>query len=190
MKNIVEFNEILNSYNELKSAFLHNFQGRSKFQLDKFVVGSQYTESRMYSQCVTELQVKYFEVKRLHIDYRRKLQKLEQLTDPLDIEEIELEIEQLELIMIGHAREFRFLYDMFKSMTPLTNEELEKAEDDYWIKRLSTQSMIDVESNGVISAGNAEALRQINILSGYTERFDNLIEKHPGINNKLLNKGD
>jgi len=156
---------------ELEGAFREIFQGRSNFQIEKFVVNAHVTSERQYAQCVLELQHKYFGIKKSDVARRRMLRDLEHVEDPLAREDILLDLQQHELAMLSALREFECLYSIFKSMPKFSRTELEKAESDYWFKRLVIQAQQDVEERGTISSGNSEALRQIDVIQDYEKRF-------------------
>lgn len=163
---------------ELEEAFREIFQGRSNFQIEKFVVNAHVTSERQYAQCVLELQHKYFGIKKSDVARRRMLRDLEHVEDPLLREDILLDLQQHELAMLSALREFECLYDIFKSMPKFSRSQLESAEADYWVRRLVTQAQQDVEEHGSISAGNSEALRQIDIIRNYEERFAERVRDH------------
>lgn len=188
MSNVImntDINNISEKHNELHESFLQIFQGRSNFQLDNFVVGMHMTPERQYAQCVLEMQNKYYSIRRADIGRRKLLKQIEEAVDEFDREEKVLELEQTEIAIIGAIREFDHLYAIFKAMPKFTIDELEKAESDYWIERLSIQSQIDIDATGRISTGNYEALRQVNMITDQYDRFKELIQEHPGINKNL-----
>lgn len=177
---ITDISTVTSKKQELYDAFLEIFQGRSDFQLQKFVVDVHVSTERQYAQCVLELQNKYYSIKRSDI-IRRKLQhEIEKESCTFTVEEKKLELEQIEIAIVGALREFDTLYQIFQQLPKYTNKQLQDAEGEYWLKRLSTQAQQDIEAQGTISVGNAEALRQVGIIREYTERFMKVIEKHPG----------
>lgn len=177
---------------ELLKSFYEIFQGRSNYQIENFVINSNFTDERRYAQCVLELQNKYYSIKRADITRRRLKKEIENETCPFNIEEKMLDIEQVEIALYGALREFDILYKLFKSFPKYTNEQLQEGETKYWIERLVTQAQQDIESQGTISAGNAEALRQANLLNGYYDRFMEIMssssEKIPSIINSNMKK--
>jgi hypothetical protein len=179
--------EIINEkHKEIKNSFAEVFQGRSNFQIDNFVVGQHLSEERRYAQCVVELQSKYYNLRRYDIQRRRLLKEIE-TSEGFDREEKELDLEQLDIGIVGQIREFDHLYRIYKSMPKFTYEELEVGEQKYWLERLSTQAQIDIEAHGTVSTGNAEALRQINLIKGHYDRFMENVLHHPGVT-KYFNK--
>lgn len=170
-----------NKHNELYQSFLEIFQGRSDFQLKNFVVNTHVSSERQYAQCVIELQNKYYTIKKADISTRKLKHKLKSETCPFKIEEIELELEQINIAIIGALREFDTLYKIYEKFPKYKNKDLQEAESKYWIERLTTQAQQDIEATGTISVGNAEALRQMGIIKSYSERFFESLQNHPGL---------
>ena len=179
---------IESKHNELHEAFLQIFQGRSDFQLENFVVNAHSTTERQYAQCVLELQNKYYSIKRADISRRKLRHEIETETCPFSIEEKQLDLEQLEIAIIGALREFDTLYRIYQSLPKYTNKELQNAEDKYWLERLTTQAQQDIEAHGAVSVGNAEALRQINVIKDYSNRFFQSVQNHPGLVKETKNE--
>jgi hypothetical protein len=182
--NISELNQ---KHNELHDAFLQVFNGRSNYQISNFVIGPHCTIERQYDQCVTELQRKYFTIRRADVNRRKLIKEIEECKDQFLKEEKIIDLEELEIGIISSLKEFNYLYEIFKSMPKFSAEELQKAESMYWLKRLTTQAQIDVECNGSVDTGNAEALRQINLINDHSNRFMNYIKDHPGVNEIVKN---
>lgn len=178
----VSISAINDKHDELIDAFMQIFQGRSNFQINNFVVGMHVTTERQYAQCVIELQHKYYDICRSDINRRKIIKEIEKCEDDLEKEEKFLSIEQIEIGLIGLLREFNHLYSIFKLMPKFTAEQLEAAESKYWLERLTIQAQIDIESSGAITAGNIEALRQIDLLNGHSNRFMHFIKDHPDVN--------
>lgn len=176
-----------NKKNELHEAFYEIFQGRSNYQIENFVINAHCTPERRYAQCVLELQNKYYSIKKADISRRKLQQEINNSKCPFTIEEIELELEQLELAIFGALREFDILYKIFQQLPKYNNEQLQQSETKYWIERLSTQAQQDIEAHGTISVGNAEALRQANIIGDYSTRFLQNIKNHTGLIKETMN---
>lgn len=192
MTNVIMSTDISNvneKHNELHEAFLQIFQGRSNFQLDNFVVGMHMTPERQYAQCVLELQHKYYNLRRGDINRRKLLKEIEECKDEFEKEEKILDLEQVEIAIIGALREFDHLYSIFKAMPKFSAEEMEAGENKYWIERLAIQAQIDIEAHGAIGTGNAEALRQVNLIKDYAPRFFESVQNHPGLNKDKQNEG-
>jgi len=139
------------------------------------------TPERQYAQCVTELQAKYFAIKRADINRRRLLSELGDTQCQFDREEKEVSLQELEIALIGALREFDTLYQIYKSFPAFTHEQLQDAEESYWVDRIATQAQRDIEAHGSVSPGNAEALQQVGLIDGYSKRFLESVQDHPGL---------
>jgi hypothetical protein len=180
-----DISDITSKQNKLKESFAEIFNGRSYYQLEKFVVDQHVSIERQFDQCVTELQVKYYSIKRMDISRRKVMSELNTVTDEFMKEEKNLDLEEIEFAMIGAIREFNCLYKIYESLPKFTNDQLQNSEAEYWLKRLSIQAQMDIDSTGVISVGNYEALRQINLIDDHLERFKHCIQAHPAISNDV-----
>ena len=152
----------------------------TEFQIKHFVVGSQHNNFRQFKQILLELEVRYTNIEQISLDMEKNRlernlaeEKMESETSPaqkalhaheikkLDIgyengirsmERTKKEIESLETILA----EFRSKIDVEELMN---NQDA--YENDYWIKRLATQSALELLTVGRIGVGNLEALMQM-----------------------------
>jgi len=168
-------------YDELHEQFLEAFQGRSDFQISNFVVGAHKSPERQFAQCIAELQAKYFSIKRADINRRKLKHEIENCACPFDIEEKEVALQELEIAFVGALREFDTLYQIYQKLPKFKNWELQEAERYYWLERIAEQAQRDIEASGTVSSGNAEALRQVGLIDGYSERFLQSVQEHPGL---------
>jgi len=168
-------------YDELHEQFLEAFQGRSDFQISNFVVGAHKSPERQFAQCIAELQAKYFSIKRADINRRRLKHEMTTSKCPFDIEEKEVALQELDIALTGALREFDTLYQIYQQLPKFKNQELQEAERGYWLDRIAEQSQRDIEASGTVSSGNAEALRQVGLIDGYSERFLQSVQEHPGL---------
>lgn len=178
----IDITNINQKHKELHDSFMQIFNGRSQYQISNFVVGPHCTLERQYDQCVTELQAKYYNIKRADISRRKLLKELESVSDEFEKEEKLLDLEQSEIGIISNIREFNHLYSIYSSMPKFTAEQLQEAESKYWLERLSIQAQIDIDATGSISTGNYDALRQIDLVGGHASRLMHYIKDHPGVN--------
>ena len=146
----------------LTEAFTEIFQGRSDYQLKQFVVDAHLTPERQYAQVVLELQNKHFALRRADVQRRRILEQLRTATG-LDAEELAIDLELVEIGIVGAQREYNALFAMWQQMPKYTNEQLQAAEEGYWRHRLLMQAANDMLATGTVSTGNLDALRQAKI---------------------------
>jgi hypothetical protein len=152
----------------------------SEFQIKHFVVGSQHNPFRQFKQILLELEVRHTNVEQIELDIEKNrleknllLEKIENESSPAQIALYEFDIKKLDINYDNSLRslertksemsflqkiedEFRASYDVKELV-----ENQEAYEHDYWIKRLATQSALEILTVGRIGVGNLEALMQM-----------------------------
>lgn len=153
---------------QMEEAFKAVQMPRPPFELENFIIGQHDTPEQQYAQCVVELQIKYDAIRRANLQKRRialEIEELEKSGDPKDAIDAELkriDIEEQDRAMIGALREFEVLFGIWQSFPhQYTREELNAAQEEYWVKRLTRQAEQDLLASGRVSQGNQEALRLI-----------------------------
>ena len=144
-------------------------QPRSRYQLINFVIGQHDTPEMRFCQLMLELQDTNYKIgvaeiglKKAAIEIARLLETGDEI-DALDAEEKTLGIEQTRVVMQGALREQAILEDLFNSCEHYTRDEIEHAEPEYWQKRLTRQTNLQIMSGGVQWA-QLDSLRQIGLL--------------------------
>lgn len=159
---------------ELASSIEAISQGRSNFAIQHFVVGDHCTPERQFVQCVLELQVKLFNIKRDEIRLRKLIKKKEAEQDSDDKELAQLDIEELTLQILSQKREAGTLYSIYSALPKFSYQQIQEAEAGYWQERLARQAQLDIDSSGRVGVGNLDALRQAGILTNdFADRFYN-----------------
>jgi hypothetical protein len=153
---------------ELEQAFLEIQVPRTEYMLRHFVVGQHDTAPQQYAQCVLEMQIKYDNIRRAMLTKRKIQLKIDRLekrgTEGAKIEADlkRIDLEEQDRAMLGALREFDSLYAIWKSFPKqYTRGEMDEAQEEYWVRRLSRQAHQDMLAGGRVGQGNQEALRQI-----------------------------
>ena len=152
---------------ELLQAFAEIQQPRSRFALERFVVGQKFTTPAQYSQCVLEAQIKWDNIRTARLELEKKDLEIAAISTPGRLGEIEKELklierEQTERAMLGAERELACLIDIFNSFPrQYTYEELQLASEEEYKQKLITQSIQDYTAFGHVTPGNQDALRMI-----------------------------
>ena len=152
----------------------------SEFQMKHFVVGSQHNPFRQFKQILLELEVRIGNTEQILLDVEKNrlerdlfAEKMENETSPAQRKLYEHEIKRLDIAFENFDRslkritaetehlksiesQFRNEYDVEKLV-----EDQDKYEHEYWIKRLATQSALELLTVGRIGVGNLEALMQM-----------------------------
>jgi hypothetical protein len=152
----------------------------SEFQIKHFVVNSQHNPYRQFKQILLELEVRYTNAEQINLEVEKNrlerdllFEKMENETSPAQKKLYEFDIKKNDITFENIQRnrtrilaeienlhkietEFRSQYDVNEMML---NQD--KHEHDYWIKRLATQSALEILTVGRIGVGNLEALMQM-----------------------------
>lgn len=181
--------DVTSKRHEIEDAYKAVAQSRSDFQLANFVVGQHDTVTRAFSQTIIELRVKSNNIRKAQIDVQiiqERIKRAIQSGDDIELleaEKLKIELEDLEFNILSDVREFNCLYAIFKSLPPLTYDQIQKGEAEYWCLRISRQAQQDIEANGRVGVGNLDALRTIGMLDNPAKLFlDNM--KKPELENK------
>ena len=144
-------------------------QPRSRYQLIHFVIGQHDTaEMRFYQLCL-ELQDMGYKLRVAQLGVRKaevEIARLEATGDDLDAieaEEKQIGLEQTQIVMRGAERELAILTDLFDESQKFTRDEIEHAQPEYWQKRLTRQTNLQLMAGGVQWA-QLDSLRQAGML--------------------------
>ncbi len=144
-------------------------QPRSRYQLEHFVIGQHDTaEMRFYQLCL-ELQDMGFKLRMAELNVKKTEVEIARLVatgddlDALEAEEKQVGLEQTEIVMKGAERELAILTDLFDESQKFTRDEIEHAQPEYWQKRLTRQTNLQIMAGGVQWA-QLDSLRQAGLL--------------------------
>ena len=144
-------------------------QPRSRFQLIHFVIGQHDTpEMRFYQLCLElqdmghKLRLAQINVRKGEIQIARLLETGDEL-DALEAEEMEVGAEQHRIVMQGAERELAILTALFDESQKFTRDEIEHAQPEYWEKRLTRQTNLQIMS-GSVGWAQLDSMRQIGLL--------------------------
>ena len=158
-------------------------QPRSRFQLENFVIGQHDTPEMRFYQLMMELQaithayeVSQISVKRSELKIKRLLETGDEM-DALEAEEMALGLEQQKIVMLGAEREIEIMKDIFYSIPHFSREQIEKAQPEYWEKRLTRQTNLQIMS-GNVGWAQLDSMRQINLLDDLVAERENQIANY------------
>lgn len=163
--------------NDIKLAIAEIQQPRSRFQLERFVLGQHATPEMQYYQTCLELQDLFhkYETAKIEVKISQiKISKLKATGDEIDelkAQKLELGLQQTKLAMIGAEREIADLIDIWKSFEhKYTRDEIEAAQPFYWQARLTNNAEAMVLGQGSVNYAHIEAMNQAGILDEYLEQ--------------------
>ena len=144
-------------------------QPRSRFQLIHFVIGQHDTpEMRFYQLCLElqdmgyKLRMAQLGVRKAEIEIARLLETGDEL-DAIEAEEKQVGLEQTRIVMRGAERELAILTDLFDESQKFTRDEIEHAQPEYWQKRLTRQTNLQIMS-GSVGWAQLDSMRQAGLL--------------------------
>jgi len=166
-------------YDEIKTAIAEVQQPRSRFQLERFVMGQHATPEMQYYQVLNELQDMLFTYEMSKIAIKKaeaKIRKLRASGDEikeLKAQEIELELERAQSAIIGAEREIAHLVDIFNSFShKYTREEIEAAQPDYWKARLTNNARAMLMGGASVNPAHIEAMEQAGVLDSFVSEVE------------------
>jgi hypothetical protein len=167
-------------FDEIDRAIAEVQQPRSRFQLERFVLGQHATEEMRYYQTVIELQDMIYKYKLAQINVQKaetKIVKLRLTGDELDelkAQEQELGLAQTRLAMLGAEREMKHLIEIWNSFEhKYTRDEIEAAQPAYWEARLTTNAKAMMMSGNGINPAHIEAMEQAGVLETFVGEIEN-----------------
>jgi len=144
-------------------------QPRSRYQLIHFVIGQHDTpEMRFYQLCLElqdmgyKLRTAQLSIRKTEVEISRLLETGDEL-DALEAEEKQVGLEQTRIVMRGAERELAILTDLFDESQKFTRDEIEHAQPEYWQKRLTRQTNLQIMS-GNVGWAQLDSMRQIGLL--------------------------
>jgi len=150
---------------------------QSKFQTHSFIVKKHNSGPREYRQLLLELNGKYNALKLAQIETRKTNAKLSILAKSIEKEtdkdrktilecnydKLMLSLSNQDKLVLDAIDECNYLYSEIEKMPKYTNEEFEKAEEEYWKNRLLLDAELSIMSTGRIDIGTAQSLVAIGI---------------------------
>lgn len=166
-------------FEEIEKAIAEVQQPRSRFQLERFVLGQHATPEMQYYQTVIELQDAIYKYKLAVVNVKKAQLKIDRLRatgdelDELKAQEQELGLEQTTLAMIGAKREMEHLVQIFDGFThKYTRAEIEAAQPDYWQARLTNNAKAMLMGGSSVNAAHIEAMEQAGVLDSFVAEVE------------------
>jgi hypothetical protein len=166
-------------FEEIEKAIAEVQQPRSRFQLERFVLGQHATPEMQYYQTCIELQDAIHNYKMAVLGVKKaelRIAKLRSTGDELDelkAQTRELELGQAALAMIGAKREMEHLVEIFDSFEhKYTRAEIEAAQPDYWQARLTNNARAMLMGGSSVNAAHIEAMEQAGVLDSFVAEVE------------------
>lgn len=159
---------------KIQEAIAEVQQPRSRFQLERFVMGQHATPEMQYYQTCLELQDMIYKYKLAQLNVKKaelKISKLRATGDEMDdlkAQERELGLEQTRIAMVGAERELAHLVQIWESFKhKFTRAEIETAQPDYWNARLTNNARAMLMGGASVNAAHIEAMDQAGVLDNF-----------------------
>ena len=156
---------------EIQQAIKEIQQSRSRYQLEKFVVGQHDSPEMQYYQLCTEANVTIDSIKETELRIKKikaeadELRETGKKSDSIEAEIQELAIPRLETQLIGQRRELAFMEELFSQYETYTREDIELAQPAYWEQRLMRVGEMQIlAQQGGVNWSQLEALYQADLL--------------------------
>lgn len=166
-------------FDEVNKAIAEVQQPRSRFQLERFVLGQHATPEMQYYQTVLELQDAIYKYKLAEIRVKKakvKIEKLRSTGDELDelkAQEVELGLAQTGFAMVGAEREMEHLLAIFDGFEhKYTRAEIEAAQPDYWQARLTNNAKAMLMGGTSVNPSHIEAMEQAGVLDSFVAEVE------------------
>jgi hypothetical protein len=166
-------------FEQIELAIAEVAQPRSRFQLERFVLGQHATPEMQYYQTVIELQDSIYKYKLAILGVKKaelKIAKLRSTGDEFDelkAQEVELGLTQTRIAMLGAEREMKHLLEIFDTFThKYTREEIEAAQPDYWQARLTNNAKAMLMGGSSVNASHIEAMEQAGVLDSFVAEVE------------------
>jgi hypothetical protein len=167
-------------FEEINKAIAEIQQPRSRFQLERFVLGQHATPEMQYYQTILELQDMIYKYKLAQIAVKKTEAKIAKLrstgdeVDELKAQEKELGMAQTRFTMLGAERELKHLMKIFDSFQhKYTRDEIEAAQPDYWQARLTNNAKAMLMGGSGVNAAHIEAMEQAGVLDSFVAEVEN-----------------
>ena len=157
-------------YEDLQQSIIECQQSRTRYQIEKFVIGQHDTAEMQFVQVVRELEKLLSALKIRKLENKKteiKISQLRKTNDEInliDAEILEFALKEGELSELAATRELEILLDIYNKMTHFTREQIDASQPEYWQARLGRQANLQMLS-GAPTWSHLEALDQIGFLA-------------------------
>jgi len=146
-------------------------QSRSRYQIEKFVIGQHDSPEMQYLQLCTEANVTSNSIKETELRIEKlkaeagELRETGKKSDGIEAQIKELSIPSLETQLLGQRRELAFMEELFSQYENYTREDIEEAQPEYWRNRLMrVGEMQMLARQGGVDWAHLQALYQADVL--------------------------
>jgi hypothetical protein len=172
-------NSNLFDFSKIQDAIVEVQQSRSQFQIEKFVIGQHPTKEMQYYQVCIELQDMIYKYKyatiqiAIHNEKIKKYRSKDDTVSNLKALKEELDLEQLQVTMVGAEREMLNLMAIWESFDhKFSRAEIETAQPQYWKERFTNNARAMLSSGTGINPSHLEAMDQAGVLDAFVAEIE------------------
>lgn len=153
----------------LQQAATETYLNRSKYQMERFVIGQHHMPEMQYRQLLLEASGLYEALRESELKIAKAEAEAEELratgkkSDEIEAQIKENRIPSLERHLLTTRRELQQLEELFERYPKYTLEEIEAAQEQYWEERLLRTAHFQALT-GSLSWAQVEAIWQAGIL--------------------------
>jgi hypothetical protein len=146
---------------------------RTRYQMERFVVGQHHQPEMQYRQLLSEADVLLGTIKETELRIRKIEAEVEELqatgkkSDAIEAEMKELSLPSLHRHIKNARRELGILEELFESYPKYTVEDIEAAQEEYWHERLLRTAHFQA-MGGAVTWAQIEAIWQAGFLPELT----------------------
>lgn len=144
---------------------------RTRFQIERFVIGQHDTPEMQYRQVLIEAQDLIYKIQLAKIGIKKTELEIQRLLatgdemEALEAEEKKLGLELTKNVLVGAEQELAVLEEIYKQSPKFSQEDIEANQPEYWSKRLHRQAKHELASRQTgVGANSLQSLEAINEL--------------------------
>jgi len=156
-------------------------QSRSKYQIEKFVIGQHHSPEMKYYQLCLETQGLIGSITETELRIEKIKAEAEELiatgkkSDEVEARIKLLSVPALETQLLGSKRELAIFEELFEQYPEYTREQIEEAQQEYWETRLTRVAQLQMLSRqGGVDWAQLEAIYQTGELEKALEHIPTL----------------
>ena len=155
----------------IKEAIKEIRQSRSRFQIEKFVLGQHDSPEMQYYQLCLEISTTVNAIKESELRIEKLEAEIEELLETgkksnvVEAKIKRIHIEEIELDLLGAKKELNIFESIFEKFPKYTRQEIEDAQPEYWKQRLIRVGQLQhLGAASGVSWAQLEAIYQADLL--------------------------
>ena len=173
---------------QLPKEILEIKQSRSKFQIEKFVLGQHDTSEMQYYQLCMEIETLVYSLCETELNIKKIEAEIEELnatgkkSDAVEAEIKALHLQRTQSSLIGTRRELVIMKQLFDKFPKYTREDIEAIQEEHWRKKLIRVGQLQMlASHTGVNWAQLDAIQQGGFLPVARQQLENvqMLEDRP-----------